>query len=598
MTDDRNGGRTTEEDRTRTNKGVFDEFVEHILTRSGISVIGEPIEHLLETIESGEAMAETALNMIATAHVAYMFTDVFSPYDEPEWTERLKQLRPRIERALRACPDLLEDYLVDDDKDNAPPLGSYFSDGWEVYREYDISSPGKEASRGLLQYGFIFDLLFQSQRDNFRAEGSEDANTYLGFLARFRKMLGWTTLTWHRHLTSAAIRELLDSPRTLKFFEWCAIVDMCAALMASAKEKEDDWHDDTYPNSDPDISVTSPQHWAWEFGQVAATWPLIKLSEDEMDYGVVIDAFIGWPSGFIAKALAYEAQLLARPVEPIDREDIGWAEIYTGLTYGGSNAADHGAMPRYPHEFQSGHQNYWLMRLGLLNGFSKLEREWRGQWAENRPPEQPSVADSATPPAATETANNMLMVGPSSELGQAVIRAMEEVQRQRAEQNKSELVESLGELWEQLPQDAREYLTAAQQALSNGPANSIGASIGFATAVEVALEDFLQPPRGQRDWPGPNIGEWCDVLRKMRETDKAKRHRFDEVVRRQFDAEYASALAAALDVLRDRRVRDAHHDTKPPRPQQVRDTVLGKAGGPSIFELILRFARNWPPKRK
>ncbi len=130
-------------------------------------------------------MAETALNMIATAHVAYMFTDVFSPYDEPEWTERLKQLRPRIERVLRTCPDLLEDYLVDEDKDNAPPLGSYFSDGWEVYREYDISSPGKEASRGLLQYGFIFDLLFQSQRDKFRAEGSEDANTYLGFLARF-----------------------------------------------------------------------------------------------------------------------------------------------------------------------------------------------------------------------------------------------------------------------------------------------------------------------------------------------------------------------------------------------------------------------------
>ncbi len=134
-------------------------------------------------------------------------------------------------------------------------------------------------------------------------------------------------------------------------------------------------------------------------------------------------------------------------------------------------------------------------------------------------------------------------------------------------------------------------MTAAQQALSNGPGFSSGASLGFAKAVEVVLEDWLPAPKGQRGWTDRTIGKWAGTIGRMT-SPKERRAPLDPVLRRQFNARYEKELAEALDILGDLRAREAHHGREVPRPQLVRKYVLGTETRLSIFELILRFAKR------
>ena len=109
--------------------------------------------------------------------------------------------------------------------------------------------------------------------------------------------------------------------------------------------------------------------------------------------------------------------------------------------------------------------------------------------------------------------------------------------------------------------------------------------------METALVEWLPNRRGQRDWP-ESIGEWEDCLRKMTRP-KGKRHKLDHIFRQQFEPRFATKLAEGLDVFREGRLPGAHGKPLPPRALKAKETALGNAQRPSIFELILKFARRW-----
>ena len=373
----------------------------------------------------------------------------------------------------------------------------------------------------------------------------------------------------------------------LLIWHWGALLEICLSLIRDLPSALSDIgpHSDSDMLGDlKDILNLSPdfsEYWAWQFGRLTTMW------HDRLYGGELADEDM---ARFYSE---YESYLTAFSIVDSDDSAFIGALVTWGNTY---LAADFRFDAGDVAPGIVGHSSYWIAKLGYRHERNSMNI---GPVAPPAPPKVISLPGVIQGDLDQDNGTSDAYMRGEIE---AVAREWHRIQRQSQLESEAEIVDRLlrqltEPVWSELPDDSKYYLIEAESILHSRPTGiQHGASINYQRSVESALEDWLPAPHGRKDWPGARIGEWVDVLRKMREPEKHKRHRHDEIVRRQFDAEYASALASALDIVRDRRNREAHRDSRPPRPRQVRDSVLGKDNSPSIFELILRFAKNWPPK--
>ena len=627
-----------EEPRPVTNRDIFDNYVRHVI---GTAYMDETPERILQRLEDGDTSVRTATNAVAIAQAAFLMTVVYSPNEEPAWLKGLWRLRHRFAELSSVISTNLHQFLNDsyaqiqavDSKsadletaklmqDVGTALGHWGllakSSTWlwesSGIRHLPTDDPAFSLNKSsLLAQDVNFALLRaeflqgeystehseDSLPDSFRFFGSEYAHyepTFVGVYASDNPDHNWHFATkWHRRYLASMIDALVAAPkeRTLLIWHWGALLELFLPLirdLPSALSDIGPLSDSDMLGDLKDILNLSPdfsEYWAWQFGRLTTMWHGRVhgegIPDDDMEY-------------FYSE---YESYLTAFSIldgdenGPDDPALIGalvtWANAHLGTdTY--FRAGD----------FAPGivnHSAYWIAKLGYRHERNSMNL---------RPAVPPAPPTVISPPDLIQDdrnqdtgASDVLMLGNIEGLAREMHRIQRESQLESEAEIADRLLRQLTEpVWSRLPDDSKYYLIEAESSLNAHPTGIQpgGATINYQRAVECALEDWLTAPHGRKDWPGARIGEWFDVLRKMRETDKPKRHRFDEIVRRQFDAEYASVLAAALDIVRDRRNREAHRDSRPPRPREVRDSILGKDNSPSIFELILRFAKNWPTK--
>ena len=533
-------------------------------------LIDQPIQGLLESIEHGEASVDTALNLIVVAHVAHLFLEVCVPYEEPKWVIDLRSVTPRIEKALTLCRDLLAnnspakeqgDLISNNPWNIVVPL-EYGMAPWEEFDYSPFLAPTQPQF-----YSFPQDSLLSLLK---RGEPTRpiDVASFVNVIPS-PGQFGQTA--WHRFVVRDVIRAFMERPEQLCWEGWCSMVDLCAELLQSAELVGADIADlgDEHGIFKSDICFppTSAEHWAWEFGRVAAMWPLVRKTVFEDDFGT--EHFDGWDNGLSALSLISAAQ------EPgdalIDRCWLGAFATWRSAPEPEPSLIRIGE-PTYPaYQLANDHLS-WLMRLGYLDGVKRI-----GQREPPTPPANPSASD-------------VLLLGSAEQIGLAMLDFQEKAAQEVKDRIKNELAESLGKMWDKLPEDSQDHLIDAEIHLQNREPHD--ASLDYAIAVETALSGWLKPARYIPDWPNDDIGEWANCLRKMT-GPKQSRHRLDSVFRQQFDPRVASELAEALNTFRGARLPRAHGKPRPPYAKKVRETALGKGQRKGVFELILRFAKQW-----
>ena len=571
--------------KAENNQQIFDSCVRSVLDHCEVPQIDQPIEGLLESIEHGEGSVDTALNLVVAAHVAHLFLEVHLPIEEPEWTDALRRLKPGIEDGLELCRELLIKSLP-----NSARIGDKTDRAWfaVIPQEYGMQPWMELKDSGLLKCdmfgicfirdGFLFQL--KQQEPVKRIELSTLAREFGDSGSRMDSFVKRSTV-WHRFVVADAIHAFLEEPKGLEWEEWCALVDLCSELMQGAEPATESPMDDMWtPTSQIRLSPKSAEYWAWEFGRVAAMWPLVDkttFDSHESDY------FYNWSNGLAALSL----QLGASGSD----EDL-FDRCWTGAAVASGLNSESGRRSAYPDEQSPSDPLFWLMRLGFLYGSRRIESS--------------GPVLSASPGEPSD--GNMLMVGDPNQLGRGIVEslaasprlsllgsslkeAFDAAEQQQEVDIRVELARRLGGVWDRLPPDSQDHLLDAELDLRKRERPK--ASLSYANAVETALSDWLPPPRGQRDWP-EGFGDWVDVLRGMTKPSK-DRHRLDKYLRQRCDLRYASDLLRALDVLREARLSGAHGKLRPPYAKKVQQVVFG--GGHNgqrlgVFELILRFAKR------
>ena len=616
---------TTDDHQNETNQAIFDDYVRHMLKGAGVEYIDEPIEHIIETIEHGDAGPETALHLIAIAHVKFMFDRVYVPYpDEISWAGKMERLQPRLQDALALCPILLSNYqpqwledirkvVREETKDHPerPPHHEFFlkphrpldaiewaqltQEGYAV----DVDYVSRLRSGEALPDDFFLTSLFPPKREVIDKDWqiaqsitsseddtqSKDQRAWMAFCKIWSEADEWDPSSkWHRYFVSQLINNVLVSPSDTIWEDWACALDLCAWIMETSKFLDRESHELTDQETGDfgtslNLPIHSAEHWAWEFGRVAALWPMLN---QEMISNLWVDLFWGWPNGLAALSL----------IAPhLDASSATGEYLWLGLlsTWGNHKRDNFGRFwASEPRNHITDLSLHWLSQLGYLDGAKKLnnkEEKEEGPATELVPVEPPEV--SVLP----QQENSALLLGSPQQLAEAWNYLQETIDLRLHEETEKRIGERLGHLPLVLPRDAIDYLVRGEVAISrNQSRRPDRIALDYTSAVEIALEEWLPAPKGRRDWPGNSIGDWADVLRKMSEP-KGKRDPLDEVVRKQFDARQAKLLTEALDTIRARN-RDAHGRQGPPRPQIVREYVLGTHSRPSIFELILRFAKR------
>ncbi len=625
---------TTDDQQQETNQDVFDEYVRrvlvgppHVLGNTGVAYIEGPIERVLAEIENGEAGTEAALNLMAIAHVKFMFDRVFTPFpDEPGWTERMEALHPRIEEAIGLCPILLTDFEPEWRKNlreweqeqtaKNPTETERFQETQKPYKPLDaiewvclaaegyspspdwlesmrstgISSGEPVLMTSLFRPNALF-LLYDFLLSEVTLSGADiENNRYQQALATFSEQWSevedWESLsTWHRHFLMQLIAGTLASPSELPWDEWVRALDLCAGLMEINGFLDRFYFEtgDAEPrdfDTSPELPIDSKEHWAWEFGRIAALWPIVDKAPLEEDW---LEAVWDWPNGLFALSL------IAPQVDAAKgNSEYLWLGILS--SWGNHERDDFGRT--WPDEYGNRLTDlslHWLSQLGYLDGTKKIGnlQETERSTVSGLVPVEPS-----NPPGMAHEEANALLVGRYKALGEANIRATEMAEQQRIIDAAISVQEILGETWERLPEDARDPLIRAEIKFQRRHiVEPTELSQDLQKAVEIVLEDWLRAPSSRGDWPGDSIPEWARVMIAMT-GPKNKRGRLDGILRKQFDATYAKELGEALDVVRRFTVRDRHSRQPPPRPYVVREYVLGTDTRKNIFELILRFAKR------
>ena len=560
--------------KTDSNQHIFDSFVRTVLDSYRIPLIDQPIEGLIESIEHGEGSVDTALNLIVVAHVTHLFLEVSAPNEEPEWADTLRGLTPRIESALALCRDLLVKNLPYAQKRAKGDIGVYDND-WHVVvpAEYGMDSWEEFKDSPFLVhtqpqiYSFSQDTLLSLLR---RGESANPID-----LVNFVKIIfsphQFVQTAWHRFVVRDVIRAFMEKPQQLNWEAWCTMVDLCAKLLQSAELLGADMVDleDEHGifTSELRLPLTSAEHWAWEFGRVAAMWPVVDKSIFEDNFGA--EYFDGWDNGLSALSLISAAQ------EPgdllVDRCWLGAFATWRSVPESEPGLIRVGE-PTYPAFQLASDHLFWLMRLGYLDGVKRIgQRELQTQ--------------SVDP-----TNSDVLLLGSPEQTGRALLDIQAKAEQERENQIKNELVERLGKVWDELPADSQYHLISAEVNLSNYRAPD--ASLDYAIAVEVALSEWLKPSKSTRDWPDDDIGKWASCISKMT-GPKSSRHSLDPILRQWFDPRVASELGEALNIFRNARLTRAHGKRRPPYAKKAQETALGTEQRKGVFELILRFAKRW-----
>ena len=618
---------TTNEPHQETNQDVFDDYVKYMLVGTGVECIDEPMEHIIETIEHGDAGPETALNLIAIAHVKFMFDRVYTPYsEEPGWSDRMAELHPQIDAALELCPILLSDFepqwlkilrewklerIDNNPAENEPKqdiLWSYpplNAIEW-VYLASEGYSPAFDwvtsilADRSLPE-GFVGPIsLFRPDRktidtDYKLAQAIRDAGDDVAnwehhalrvFCERWSEVDNWEPSgKWHRLFLTQLIHGTLASPSEMTWDEWAHALDFCAWLMETAGFLGRDIHelaDEEHGHFGTSLRLPtdSKEHWAWEFGRIASLWPSV---DKEMLNDLWSELFVGWPNGLAALSL------IAPNVDAAnDDAEYLWLGV---LSVWDNHKRDNfgRAWPADSGNHLTDLSLHWLSQLGYLDGSKEL-----GKGSTNEEAGRSDIAPSPPTfqPISSEENANALPSELVEQLAQSLNDGRDYADAQRETTARQEIFARLGDIVDQLPDDAIDNIVRSEIAMSKRVADRPErVSLGYQQAVEIALEDWLPNSGTHSDWPGNDIGEWSRVVEGMTR-DTEKKHRLDNELRRRFDASKAKQLGEALEVVRKLPVRDRHARQGPPRPQVVREYVLGTGSRPSIFEVILRFAKR------
>jgi len=544
---------------SETNQQIFDSFVKSVLDDCEVAYIEQPIEGLLKRIEDGEASVNVALNLIVVAHATFLLAAYFTPIEDPIWANSLKALQTRIASGLLKCRKILNASCF-----NSKPIeegsGSFGSSFWNyaVPVEHGLE-PWEEfkGSKLLTPAKFKVDPFFRDI-----GLWSPLSDKRLAFESELVEYSDLTTLTsWHYFAMSARISDLIEKLEPLEFEDWATAVDVCSLLMGRAEPLGQDlellfeqpW---SYKSSEIKLSPTSVEHWAWQFGRVTALWSMREnisaITPDE--YFDII-----WPNGLAALSLLCSAK------EPYD--------AILGACWDGISFTSYKGIIEDLVELTPTSHLFWLMRIGFLDGVKRIE-ECKGRGPAHLP--EPGGPD-------------VLLLGNSEALGKAWLKIQQDTEQEREAQVERMLVERLGTVWESIPEDSRYHLREAERNLKDHKPKD--ASLDYAIAVEVVLFEWLPKPKDQHNWP-EGIGAWMYHIRKMT-FSKDRRDRLDGALRKRFDPMFAAQLSGTLEILQQGRLPRAHAKHSPPFALKAREKVLGNEQNPSVFELLLKFAKRW-----
>lgn len=622
---------TADDHTPETNQDVFDDYVRYMLRRmdygNGVPHIGKPIEEVIQDLENDEKVRqETALNLIAIAHVKFMFDTVFTPNpEEPNWAERMETLHPMIDSALGLCAIHLDDYepqwlsIVREslhkqiDKDPAEAerhktiLGPYHplqaSEWFHLFVEGYSSSLEHLYSSASTRQDFAFTNLFPPERQIIETEwlfakeielsgGYESVSKLQVFL---KVCESWAeaewepSSKWHRKFVTDLIDGIVASPSDLTWENWELALNLCGWLIENSHfmdrelwELTDEEHGDF--GTSLNLPVDCKEHWAWEFGRIAALWPFVDKDILKEEW---FDLVSGWPNGLAAFSLI-------APHDGAIKDDAEYLWLGAGAAWDNHRRDNFGRT--WASELSNNTTDlslHWLSQLGYLDGTRKLN--------------QGLTDGAATKTQLTPAFSNELsaLIGDSAssleppaieQLAERLSDSLANREAQREIDARQEIYARLGDIVGEIPVDAIESLVKSEMAISSRVfQRPERISIGYQEAVEIALAEWLRNSGGRPNWPGDSIPKWAAAVSGMTRST-GERHILDDQLRKQFNARSAKGLAEALEVLRQLTKRERHARQSPPRPHVVREYVLGTESRRSIFELILRFAKKWPLK--
>lgn len=607
---------TTDDQQQETNQAIFDEYVRYLIGGTDAVYMDESIEHIIETIEHREASVETAINLIARAHVIFMvltcptqlnfFHD--SEIDDLErsvpWIVQLIQLVPKIGPALDRCADLLQDLPIEHAEEESAGISSVIETAmlphlFSAPSLKKLTSKKLFGNKGALDL-FVFAARAKASSQSVREQiddGEEALTTDLGHLARLNldiKPSLRALPNWYWYRVSHEISECLSETKSLTFHEWQDIVNFVADLMRQSEEENNIWSDIEYKRGmDAPYPVWSAENWAWQFGRVASLYhiaepdPEALIDKPPAEVGFEIELLQGWDNGLAVQSLIAQGPSLGG-LEEFDQLEAGlYAARSTDVESLKESIEQGDAL--LPSMQPPTSRLYWIMRLGYLEGAER-----------SREPREERASKMATIPMATQQVTDVdallqsvdledrprdVSVNKPAEGENPVVTVAEEVE--------TGLREALPDIWDKLPRDVRRYLRLAEQSLLGPPTVVTYPALEYAKSVEAALGILLRKPQElpRNLWPHKRIGKWIEALEGM----TGKLSEFDPLqlnLRNQFDAAYAPQLAESLKIVAENRNSEAHDEDEVSLPHLVRDTVLGTDTRPSIFELILRFAKR------
>ena len=102
-----------------------------MLDDCGAQLVDLSKEALIDSVESGQASIDVALNLIVISHATWLFSEICTPIDEPAWTNNLTALKPRLASTLPKCRDIVGRSWLDSGKptDALTPSWNHF---WHV----------------------------------------------------------------------------------------------------------------------------------------------------------------------------------------------------------------------------------------------------------------------------------------------------------------------------------------------------------------------------------------------------------------------------------------------------------------------------------
>ena len=545
------------------NQQIFNSFVRSTLDDCEVEYIEQPIEALLERIESGEASVNVALNLIVAAHATFLLAFYCTPIEDSTWTNSLKALHSRMTSGLLKCRKILNASCFSSEPVEEGPGssgGSFWNyavpiecgiDPWEEFKGSWLLTPSK-----LKVDPFFRDISLWSPLDD----------QTLSFERELVEYSDITTLTsWHYFAVSNRISSLMEKLESPEFEEWMTAVDVCSLLMWRAKPLgEEDlsviWEQPWSYGSEIKVAPTAAEHWAWQLGRVTALWSN-RDNPDEITPTEYFDWY--WPNGLTALSLMCTAK------EPYDAI---LSSCWDGVIFTHGKHSSAGAYEEAADRLPTSHF-FWLMRIGFLNGVKRIEER------------KHDVSTHLPEPEGSE----VLLLGSSQELGKAIVAAQEDAEREWEAQIQGNLAERLGTVWEVLPEDSHYHLVEAERNLR--ARRHKDASLDYAIAVETVLAEWLRKPRGQHSWPD-GLGDWMNNIRRMT-LPRERRNGLDGVLRKHFDPRYASKVSEALEVFQKSRLPRAHAKHIPPFALKAKETALGNEQNPSVFELLLKFAKRW-----